>query len=92
VPALVTQPGALVTLLAVALLSTAIPFSLEFHALKRISATVYGTLIALEPAAATVAGAFLLGQAPGGKGLAAVALVTIAALGSAFGREPGRGE
>ncbi|MEE4360964.1 MAG: EamA family transporter, partial [Pseudomonadales bacterium] len=39
VPALVTQPGALVTLLAVALLSTAIPFSLEFHALKRISAT-----------------------------------------------------
>ncbi|MEE4300227.1 MAG: EamA family transporter, partial [Pseudomonadales bacterium] len=58
-PVLFTQGGVLVAMLAVALFSTALPFSLEFHAIRRVSPTVYGTLIALEPAAATVAGALL---------------------------------
>lgn len=86
-PALFAQQDVLLTMLAVALLSTAIPFSLEFHALRRVSATVYGTLIALEPAAATVAGAWLLDQAPSARVLVAIALVTLAAIGSTLSRE-----
>ncbi len=85
-PVLFTRVDVLVTMLAVAVFSTAVPFSLEFHALRRVSPTVYGTLIALEPAAATVAGALLLDQAPGGRALLAVGLVTAAAIGSTFSK------
>ncbi|MEE4298971.1 MAG: EamA family transporter [Pseudomonadales bacterium] len=86
-PALFAHPAVLLTMLAVALFSTAVPFSLEFRALRRLSPTVYGTLIALEPAAATVAGAWLLDQAPSARALLAVGLVTLAAIGSTLGKE-----
>ena len=75
------------TLAAVALLSTAVPFSLEFQALKRLSATVYGTLIALEPAAAAAAGALILGESLGIRSLLALVLVSAAALGQALTAE-----
>lgn len=87
-PVLFTRFDVLATMLAVAVFSTALPFSLEFHALRRVSPTVYGTLIALEPAAATVAGAWLLDQAPSAMALLAVGLVTLAAIGSTLSREP----
>ena len=91
-PALFSGREVLLTLLGVALLSTAIPFSLEFHALRRVPAMVYGTLVALEPAAAAVAGAVVLGQTPDAKAVAATGLVTLAALGSTLTRaRPGAG-
>jgi inner membrane transporter RhtA len=65
----------------VAVLSTALPLSLEFEALKRVSARTYGIVMALEPVAAAVAGAVLLSQGLEAKLLAAIACVTIAALG-----------
>jgi inner membrane transporter RhtA len=67
--------------LAVAILSTALPLSLEFEALKRMSARAYGILVTLEPVVAAIVGALLLGQAMGLQGLLAVACVTAAALG-----------
>lgn len=73
--------GLLAGALAVAIFSTALPLSLEFEALKRMTARTYGILVTLEPAVATVVGALLLGQAMGVQGLLAVACVTAAALG-----------
>jgi inner membrane transporter RhtA len=87
-PTLFTDAAVLATMVAVAVLSTAVPFSLEFRALRRLSATAYGTLISLEPAVAAVAGALVLGQSPGRAGLLAIALVTVAAVGSALTRRP----
>lgn len=73
--------GVLVAVVAVAILSTALPLSLEFAALKRMTARSYGILVTLEPAAAATVGAILLGQAMGVPGLLAVVCVTAAALG-----------
>jgi inner membrane transporter RhtA len=73
--------GLLAAALAVAILSTALPWSLEFAALKRMTARAYGVLVTLEPAVAATVGAILLGQAMGLQGLLAVACVTAAALG-----------
>ena len=73
--------GVLVAALAVAILSTALPLSLEFEALKRMTARSYGILVTLEPVVASIVGALLLGQAIGLQGIVAVACVTTAALG-----------
>ncbi|HJP89520.1 MAG TPA: EamA family transporter [Candidatus Limnocylindrales bacterium] len=65
----------------VAVLSTALPLSLEFEALKRVTPRTYGIFMTLEPVVAAVAGAVLLSQALDSKLVVAVACVTIAALG-----------
>ncbi len=66
---------------AIALLSQAIPLSLEFVALKRLSPRAYGVLVTLEPAVAVMVGAIVLGQPVGPGTLLAVLCVTSAALG-----------
>jgi inner membrane transporter RhtA len=68
--------------LAIALLSTAIPYSLELEALKNIPARVFGVLMSLEPAAAALIGFVALSEEPGARSLAAIVLVTVAAAGS----------
>ena len=73
--------GLLAAALAVAILSTAMPLTLEFEALKRMTARTYGILVTMEPVVATVVGALLLTQAIGVQGILAVACVTAAALG-----------
>lgn len=73
--------GLLVGALAVAILSTALPLSLEFEALKRMTARAYGIMVTLEPVAATVVGALVLGQALLPTALLAIACVTAAAIG-----------
>lgn len=65
----------------VALLSTTIPFTLEFQALKRLPARTYGILVAVEPAVAALIGALFLGEHIGIQGMIAVACVVIAAIG-----------
>jgi len=75
------NPALLVAALAVAIFSTALPLSLEFEALKRMTARSYGILVTLEPVVATLVGAVLLHQAIGLQGILAVACVTVAALG-----------
>ena len=73
--------GLLAAGLAVAILSTAVPLSLEFEALKRMTTRTYGILVTLEPVVATAVGAVLLAQAMGERSLVAIACVTAAALG-----------
>ncbi len=73
--------GLLGAALAVAILSTAVPLSLEFEALQRMTARSYGILVTLEPVVAAGVGALLLSQAMGPTGVLAVACVTVAALG-----------
>jgi len=75
------DPQVLVIGFLVASLSTAIPFTLEFEALKRLSATSYGVLVSTEPAVAALVGAVVLDELIGLRGLLAVACVVIAALG-----------
>lgn len=48
--------------LAVAILSTALPYSLEMVALTRLPARTFGTLMSLEPAFAAVAGLIFLNE------------------------------
>ena len=81
VPELITHPWLFLACLGVALLSTALPFSFEFEALKRLSKRAYGVLVSIEPAVATVVGAVLLGERMGPQGLAAVGCIVIAAIG-----------
>lgn len=73
--------GLLAAALAVAILSTALPLSLEFEALKRLTPRTYGILVTLEPVTAVVVGAIALHQGLGPKAMLAVACVTAAALG-----------
>ncbi len=75
------DPGLLLAALAVAVLSTAMPLTLEFEALRRMTSRAYGILVTLEPAVAALVGVFLLGQAMGVQGLLAIACVSVAALG-----------
>jgi inner membrane transporter RhtA len=72
---------ALVGALAVAILSTALPLSLEFEALKRMTARAYGVIVTLEPVAAAVVGALILGQALPPNAVLAIGFVTLAAIG-----------
>jgi len=64
-----------------ALLASIIPYTLELAALRRLPQRVFGILLSLEPATATVAGWLLLGQAASGLRLTAVAFVIAASIG-----------
>jgi len=59
---LVATPAALLPLLGMALLSSLIPYSLEFVAIRRLSPQVFGVLLCLEPVVAGTVGWLLLGQ------------------------------
>ena len=74
--------GVLVVGAGVALLATVIPYSLEFAALGRLSSVTFSVLLALEPAAAGLAGALLLGQSMTVATWLAIALVVAAGAGS----------
>ena len=70
--------------IAVAVLSSALPYSLEMTALRRLSARVYGTLMSLEPAVAALAGLALLQERLSlfqWLGIAAVMIASTGALG-----------
>jgi len=75
------DPLILLAAFGVALLSTTIPFTLEFEALKRLPPRAYGILVSLEPAVAAMVGAWLLGERIGLQATIAVACVVVAAVG-----------
>jgi inner membrane transporter RhtA len=84
------DPWLLLAGLAVAVLSSVVPYSLELQALRRLPARVFGVLMSLEPAVAALAGFLILGERLGVRSMMAVALVTLAAAGaSRFGRAGG---
>jgi inner membrane transporter RhtA len=75
--------------LAMAVLSSALPYSLEMVALKRIPARSFGILMSLEPAIAALSGLLFLNEELELLQWAAIAMVMIASAGSAASaREP----
>lgn len=80
------SPTLLLQGLGVALLASVLPFSLEFEALKRIPPAVFGVLMSMEPAIASLVGLLLLGEALGPRTLAALALVSAATIGATRGQ------
>jgi inner membrane transporter RhtA len=84
------DPGLLLAGFAVAMLSSAIPYSFELEALRKLPPRVFGVLMSLEPAVAALLGFVVLGERLGGRAIAAIVLVTAAAAGaSRFGEKPG---
>lgn len=81
VPILIFNPHILLAAIGVALLSTTIPMTLEFEALKHLPARTYGVLVSLEPGVAATVGALLQGERMGIQGMVAVACVIVAAIG-----------
>ena len=55
-------PEVLAVGIAVGLLSSALPFSLEMEAMRRLTSSVFGVMMSLEPAVAATVGFVLLGQ------------------------------
>lgn len=82
------EPRLLALGAAVALLSSAIPYSLETEALRRIPKHVFGVLMSLEPAVAALAGLVVLGQGLAARQAVAVALVVVASAGASRGAAP----
>jgi inner membrane transporter RhtA len=67
---------------ATGLLASVVPYSLELAALRRLPPSVFGVLLSLEPAVATLAGWLLLHQGLGAAGAVAVGIVILASAGS----------
>ena len=76
------EPHNLLAGALVAILSSAVPFSLEFAALRRLSSQVFGVLMSVEPAIGAAAGFFLLSQRLSLLDLVAIALVVVASIGA----------
>ncbi|MFF8597591.1 DMT family transporter [Streptomyces sp. NPDC015232] len=84
-PGTLLEPAVLGTALAVAVLTTVIPFSLEFAALRRLPPRVFAVLSTVEPVVAALAGLALLGEHLSAAQWAAVLCVVGAAVGTGTG-------
>jgi inner membrane transporter RhtA len=78
------SPSVLPWAIAVAVLSSAIPYSLEMMALKHIPAKTFGLMMSLEPAAAALMAFVIIGEQLSLTQCAAIALVIIASAGSSL--------
>ena len=76
------RPELLGAILAVALASSVLPYSLELEALRRLPARVFGVLMSLEPAVAALAGFVVLDQGLAARDWLAIGLVVIASAGA----------
>ena len=74
--------GILGVAFAVAMLSSAIPYSLELEALRRLPQGVFGVLMSLEPAVAATIGFLLLDQGLAAREVVAIAFVVAASAGA----------
>lgn len=81
-------PGVLLVGLAVAVLSSMAPYSLEMLALKRLPGPVFGVIVSASPAVAAVIGFLMLGERLSPLQWLAIALVMLASAGSALTRRP----
>jgi inner membrane transporter RhtA len=77
-----TGGGILAAAAAVAVLSTAIPYSAEIEALRWIPAGTFGVLMSLEPAVAALVGLATLGQGMAASEVAGIACVVVASAGA----------
>ena len=81
-------PSLLLYGLAVAAVSSAIPYSLEMFALKRMTPGGFSTMLATEPAVAAIAGTLLLSEHLSAIQWTAIATIMLAAMGSALTAQP----
>lgn len=85
------QPPILLLGFGVSMLSSAIPYSLELSALRRMALNTFGVLLSLEPAIASLIGLLVLGETLTLRMGLAIGLVTIAAVGVAQTKSVGQG-
>jgi inner membrane transporter RhtA len=76
------NPWILMVGVAAGLLTTVVPYSLEFVALRRMSPRIFGVLMSIEPAIAALVGLIFLRETLEGRSLVAIALVIAAAIGA----------
>ena len=79
------EPEVLLIGAGVAMLSSAIPYSAEFEALRLMPEHIFGVLLSIEPAVAALAGYLVLDQALGTGELAGIGLVMAATAGAVAG-------
>jgi inner membrane transporter RhtA len=86
------SPALLPTACAMALLSSALPYSLEMYALTRLPTRTFGVLMSGDPALGALAGLMLLGETLSLVQWGAIASIVLASAGSAAtGRSPADG-
>jgi inner membrane transporter RhtA len=76
------EPGPLAVCLAVGILTTVIPYTLEIEALRRLPNAVFGVMMSLEPAVAALVGLVILSQGVDLTEVIAIALVVVASAGA----------
>lgn len=74
--------------LIVAVLSSALPYSLEMISLRHIPERTYGVVLSVDPAIGAIVGYFLLGEVLTLRQLVALSCVVAAAIGAVLTREP----
>jgi inner membrane transporter RhtA len=67
---------------AVGLLSSVIPYSLEMESLRRLPTRIFGVLMSTEPAVGALVGLIFLGQVLDARAAIAILIVTVAAVGA----------
>jgi inner membrane transporter RhtA len=77
------DPALLPVALGVAVLSSALPYSLEMFALTRLPRATFGTLMSLEPAVGALAGWLMLGQHLSARQGLAITAIILASAGAA---------
>ena len=82
-------PDVLLIGLIVGIVSSAIPYTLEFYAIKRLPKQTFGTLAAMEPAVAALVGWLTLGEVLHGKQFLAIAFVMLASVGAVLSTRSG---
>jgi inner membrane transporter RhtA len=78
-------PSVLAVGVGVGMMSSAIPYTLELEALRRLPAGVFGVLMSLEPAVAATAGFVVLGEDLATREVVAIVMVVAASAGAARG-------
>lgn len=86
------EPRVLLVGLAVALLSSALPYALELASLRRLAAETFSILVSMAPAVAALVGWLILGQVLGPLEIAGMVLVILAGAAAVrAGRPPSTG-
>ena len=75
------HPGLIPAVVAVAVLSSVVPYALELIVLRHLPTRVFGVLMSLQPTAAAIAGLLILHQHLDPAPIAALVLVTAASVG-----------
>lgn len=91
VDAVSAAPALLLAFVGIAVMTSAVPYALEFIALKSMPTRVFGVLSSLGPAVAAVAGLLVLGQLLSGLQLLAIAAVIGACVGAVLSARPSPG-